>query len=121
MGNWPTTTDDPTSLPNFADGQPNVARASDQNENRRQLRELGRRAGTDAGGGGVSDGFVSAQPTPVMTVLISGIDSFYTFGQASPALTKTPSAPFTSPTATAPITNPYIGLLTVDTGGTFAW
>lgn len=81
--------------------------------------ELERRVGSDETGGGASNGFVSQQPTPNQTVLVSAIPAAYSLGSADPALIKTASAPYTSPAITASTGGDRLALLTVNSTGGF--
>lgn len=81
--------------------------------------ELQRRAGADETGGGASNGFVSQQPTPDMTLLVSAIPAAYSVGAADPALIKTASAPYTTPALAASTAGDRIGLLSLNSTGGF--
>lgn len=80
--------------------------------------ELERRVGSDETGGGASNGFVSQQPTPNMTVLVSAIPAAY-FGDT--LVRKTTGAPYTSPALTASTAGNYIALLTLSTAAALAF
>lgn len=81
------------------------------------IKELERRAGDNTYGQGISGGWVSQQPTPNLTVLVSAVAAAY-FGATK--VTKTASAPYTVTISAADATNPRIDLITLDSSGTLA-
>lgn len=113
---YPTLVDTATTMSPMVDGV-DAYDANAFNQLLAIVKELQARVGDDTYGQGPSNGWVSQQPTPNLTVLVSAV-SGASFGPTR--ISKITSAPFTvSPTAAHATLN-RIDLVTLDSAGTLA-
>lgn len=112
---WPILKDWITNLPNRVNNR-DYNLAEDMNEVRQFMLQSEQLMGDFTYGGGIATMFATAQNTPIMNVRIGGGSVWFGGSKVEKF-----AGPYTSPMVTAPIGNPRIDVLTMNTSGVFAW